>query len=105
MENINSDNEICSIVPLYLKLHPTLKYNEESFAKIVKKYPWLVVYAARKLRNDKLFLEKMTRANGMVLQYLQEHYILKTVPADNFRGWEFKKDYIIDDSFIVIESS
>lgn len=103
--NSNKISEtLYGIDPLYLKLHPTLRYNEDFFEKIVKKYPWLVIYAARKLRNDKFFLERMARTNGMVLKYLQKHYILTTVSANNFRGWEFRKYYVVDEPGIVIDA-
>lgn len=104
MGDINTNEEIYGIDPLYIKLHPTLRYDENFFEKIVKKYPHLVVYAARKLKNNQSFLERMARSNGYVLQYLQEHYILTTVPADNLRGWEFKKNYAVDNPRIVFDA-
>lgn len=104
MGDINTNEEIYGIDPLYIKLHPTLRYDENFFEKIVKKYPHLVVYAARKLRNNKFFLEKMARTNGMVLKYLQGHYILTKVPANNFRSWEFRKEYVVDEPGIVIDA-
>lgn len=92
--------------PFYLWFHPKERYNEEFFEITAKKCPWMFAYAARKLKNNERFLGKMARANGMVLRFLREdeHYILTTVRADNLRGWEFKKVYSIDNSFLVSEA-